>query len=118
MSNVLNRLLTSSQASTTCDLQDIWQALTRIKGEREYASFNATYEARIPDAVACLVKYRETLLTFYDFSAECWCSIRTTKPIESTFGTIRHRAWQAKGCVSSQSTLQLMFKLGCMAETH
>ena len=45
-------------------------------------------------------------------------SIRTTNPIESTFGTIRHRTRQAKGCVSRQSALHMMFKLGCAAETH
>lgn len=118
MGNVLNRLPKSSQASAKRDLQDIWQAATKAKAEREYASFKATYEAKYPDAVECLVKDRETLFTFYDFPAEHWRSIRTTNPIESTFGTIRHRTRQAKGCVSRQSALHMMFKLGCVAESH
>ena len=118
MGNVLNRLPKSSQASAKRDLQDIWQAATKAEAQRAYESFKATYDAKFPDAVACLVKDRETLFTFYDFPAEHWRSIRTTNPIESTFGTIRHRTRQAKGCVSRQSALHMMFKLGCVAETH
>lgn len=118
MSNVLNRLPKSSQAHAKRDMQEIWQAETKAKAEHAYASFKATYDAKYPNAVECLVKDRETLLTFYDFPAEHWRSIRTTNPIESTFGTIRHRTRQAKGCVSRQSALHMMFKLGCVAETH
>lgn len=118
MGNVLNRLPKSSQASAKRDLQDIWQAATKAQAAHAYDAFKATYEAKFPDAVECLVKDRETLFTFYDFPAEHWRSIRTTNPIESTFGTIRHRTRQAKGCVSRQSALHMMFKLGCVAETH
>ena len=118
MGNVLNRLPQSSQPSAKRDLQEIWQAETKAKAQRAYESFKATYDAKFPDAVACLVKDRETLLTFYDFPAEHWRSIRTTNPIESTFGTIRRRTRRAKGCVSRKSALHMMFKLGCVAESH
>ena len=116
--NVLNRLPKSSQASANRDLHDIWQAATKAQVAHAYDAFKATYEAKFPDVVECLVKDRETLFTFYNFPDEHWRSIRTTNPIESTFGTIRHRTRQAKGCVSRQSALHMMFKLGCVAEKH
>ena len=37
--------------------------------------------------------------------------MRTTKPIESTFATIRHRTVRAKGCLSNKTALALVFKL-------
>jgi len=66
--------------------------------------------------VKCLVKDRDSLLTFYDFPAEHWIHIRTTNPIESTFATVRHRSRQAKGCVSRQTMLAMIYKLGMSAE--
>ena len=30
-------------------------------------------------------------LAFYDYPAERWAHLRTAKPIESTFATVRHR---------------------------
>ena len=42
--------------------------------------------------------------------------IRTTNPIESTFATIRHRTDRAKGCVSRNTMLAMIYKLGMSAE--
>ena len=64
----------------------------------------------------CLEKEREELLAFYDFPAQHWESIRTTNPIESTFGTIRHRTKRSKGCLSREGMLHMIFKLGQCAE--
>ncbi|MCU7899549.1 MAG: IS256 family transposase, partial [Candidatus Thiodiazotropha sp. (ex Lucinoma aequizonata)] len=43
-------------------------------------------------------------------------SIRTSNPIESTFGTIRHWTKRSKGCLSRDSMLHMMFKPGLCAE--
>ncbi len=55
-------------------------------------------------------------MTFYDFPAVHWQHLRTTNPIESTFATIRHRTTRTKGCVTRDSMLHMMFKLGECAE--
>ena len=75
-------------------------------------------EAKFPDAVECPTRDRDTLMTFFDFPAEHGRSVRTTNPIESTFGTVRHRTRRAKGCVSRDRALHMIFKLGSVAETH
>jgi putative transposase len=64
----------------------------------------------------CLQKDREELLAFYDYPAQHWQSIRSSNPIESTFGTIRHRTKRAKGCLSRDGMLHMMFKLSQCAE--
>ncbi len=88
----------------------------RKKAERVFDRFLATYEPKYPKATTCLLKDRDQLLAFYDFPAKHWQSLRTTNPIESTFATIRHRTARNKGCVTRDSLLHMLFKLGQCAE--
>ena len=54
---------------------------------------------------------------FYDFPGVHWTHIRTTNVIESAFfATIRHRSSRAKGCVTRQSMLSMIYKMGMSAE--
>jgi transposase-like protein len=65
----------------------------------------------------CLHKDPDELLAFYAFPAQHWQSIRTTNPIESTFGTIRHRTKRSKGCLTRDGImLHMIFKLGQCAQ--
>ncbi|MFE8073536.1 IS256 family transposase [Marinobacteraceae bacterium S3BR75-40.1] len=114
--NVLNRLPKSSQPRAKRALHDIWQAETRADAEKAFDTFIKTYEAKYPKVAECLLKDHEELMTFYDFPAKHWQSIRTTNPIESTFGTIRHRTKRSKSCLSRDGMLHMMFKLGMCAE--
>jgi putative transposase len=114
--NVLNTLPKSAQPKAKQSLHAIWQAETKAEAEKAFDLFIDTYEAKYPKASACLHKDREELMAFYDFPAQHWQSIRTTNPIESTFGTIRHRTRRSKGCLSRDGMLHMMFKLGQCAE--
>jgi putative transposase len=114
--NVLNKLPKSSQPKAKQALHDIWQAETKAEAEKAFDLFTLTYEAKYPKAAECILKDREELLAFYDYPAQHWQSIRTSNPIESTFGTIRHRTKRAKGCLSRTGMLHMMFKLGECAQ--
>jgi transposase-like protein len=116
--NVLNALPKSVQPKAKSALHDIWQAATREDAERAFDQFIVTYEAKYPKATACLLKDRDSLMTFYEFPAVHWQHLRTTNPIESTFATIRHRTTRTKGCVTRDSMLHMMFKLGECAEKN
>ncbi len=116
VANVLNYLPKGVQAKAKQALQEIWMAEDRASATQAFDHFVETYQAKYPKAVACLEKDREALLAFYDFPAEHWVHIRTTNPIESTFATIRHRADQTKGCVSRNTMLAMIYKLGMSAE--
>ncbi len=109
--NVLNYLPKAKKA-----LQEIWMAEERASAHKAFDHFAEVYRAKYPKAVACLEKDREALLAFYDFPAEHWVHIRTTNPIESTFATIRHRTDRTKGCVSRNTMLAMIYKLGMSAE--
>ena len=114
--NVLNCLPKSLQAKAKQSLHAIWQAATRDEAEKAFDLFLRTYEPKYPKATLCLQKDRDELMAFYDFPAQHWQSIRTSNPIESTFGTIRHRTKRSKGCLSRDGMLHMMFKLGMCAE--
>jgi len=114
--NVLNCLPKSAQAKAKQALHAIWQAETQVDAEKAFDLFIKTYEPKYPKAGICLQKDREELMAFYHFPAQHWQSIRTSNPIESTFGTIRHRTKRSKGCLSRDGMLHMMFKLGLCAE--
>lgn len=114
--NVLNALPKSVQPKAKQALHEIWQAETKAAATHAFARFLKTYEAKYPKATACLEKDRDELLTFYAFPASHWQSLRTTNPIESTFGTIRHRTMRTKGCLTRDGMLHMMYKLGRCAE--
>ena len=114
--NVLNYLPKGAQAKAKKALQEIWMAEDRASAHKAFDHFVQVYQAKYPKAAACLEKDREALLAFYDFPAEHWVHIRTTNPIESTFATIRHRTDRAKGCVSRNTMLTMIYKLGMSAE--
>lgn len=116
--NVLNALPKSVHPKAKRALHAIWQAATRQEADRAFDQFIVTYEPKYPKATACLLKDQDALLTFYDFPARHWQSVRTTNPIESTFATIRHRTARTKGCVTRDSLLHMMFKLGQCAENN
>lgn len=116
--NVLNCLPKSLQPKAKQALHEIWQANTREDAEKAFDLFLKTYEPKYPKAALCLEKDRDELMAFYDFPAQHWQSIRTSNPIESTFGTIRHRTKRSKGCLSRDGMLHMMFKLGQCAQKN
>jgi transposase-like protein len=116
--NVLNAAPKSVQPKMKQALHDIWQAATRDEAESAFEKFERMYEPKYPKAVRCLQKDRDELMAFYDFPAQHWQSLRTTNPIESTFGTIRHRTKRSKGCLSRDGMLHMIYKLGECAEKN
>lgn len=116
--NVLNCVPKSVQPKVKTALHDIWQADTKENAEAAFDQFEELFEAKYPKAVQCLQKDREELMAFYDFPAQHWQSLRTTNPIESTFSTIRHRTKRAKGCLTRDGMLHMIFKLGQCAQKN
>jgi putative transposase len=109
--NVLDKLPQSVQPAAKQDLREIWQAPDRATAEAAVATFAEKYAAKYEKAVACLIKDRDALLTFYDFPAEHWDHLRTSNPIESVFATVRHRTIRTKGALSQDTARLMVFKL-------
>lgn len=114
--NVLNYLPKAGQAKAKQGLREIWMAESRAAAESAFDDFMERYEDKYPKAVDCLARDRDELLAFYDFPAVHWTHIRTTNVNESAFATIRHRSSRAKGCVTRQTMLSMIYKMGMSAE--
>ena len=93
-------------------------APTRKEAYQAFDYFIKLHEAKYPKATECLQKDKDELLAFYDFPAEHWVHIRTTNPIESTFASVRHRTYKAKGAFSRTTITTMVFKLCDNAEKH
>jgi putative transposase len=100
------------------ELKEIHNSGTIADANVEFDKFINKYQAKWPKAVECLQKDRYELLTFYQFPAEHWESIRTTNPIESSFATIRHRTKRSKNCLTRTGALSMIFKLAQAAENN
>jgi putative transposase len=109
--NVMDKLPQSVQPAAKRDPREIWTAPDRATAETAIATFAEKYGAKYEKAVACLLKDRDALLTFYEFPAEHWDHLRTTNPIESVFATVRHRTVRTKGALSQDTARLMVFKL-------
>ena len=78
--NVLDKLAHGQQVSGKKMLHEIWMAATKQDALKALGKFAATYQAKFPKAVECLLKDQEELLAFYDFPAEHWRHLRTEQP--------------------------------------
>jgi transposase-like protein len=116
--NVLNKLPRGQQVSAKNILHEIWMSATKEHAIKAMEKFVATYHAKYPKAVECLIKDKEELLAFYDFPAEHWQHLRTSNPIESTFATVRLRTSKTKGAGSRVACLAMAFKLVESAQNH
>lgn len=109
--NVLDKLPKSVQPNAHRDLREIWQAPSRAAAEAAMTTFAEKYAPKYQKAVDCLLKDRDTLLTFFDFPAEHFVHLRTSNPIESVFSTVRHRTVRMKGALSQDTARLMVFKL-------
>ncbi len=106
--NVLNKRPKSLRGKG--HLQDIWMAETRADAAAAFDFSIQAYGAIYDKAVACLIKDRDRLLSFYDLPAAHWRHLRSTNPIESTFATVRPGTATTKGCLSRKTALAMVFK--------
>ena len=93
------------------DLREIWLSPNHDAAEAAMTTFVEKYTPKYDKAVDCLIKDRETLLTFFDFPADHWIHLRTSNPIESVFATVRHRTVRMKGALSQDTARLMVFKL-------
>lgn len=111
IANVLGALPKSAHPGAKKALAEIWNAEDKTHAHAAVKAFETTYGARFDRAVFKITDDLEELLAFYDYPAEHWVHLRTTNPIESTFGTVRHRTKVTRGPGSRAAGLAMAFKL-------
>jgi transposase-like protein len=114
--NVLDKLPKRLQPRAKKLLHEIFQAESKTMAEEQVEIFKREYGERYPKAVASLTKDEATMLTFYDFPAAHWQTIRSTNVIESAFATVRLRQRVTKGAGTRTRGLTMAYQLLAMAE--
>src|SRR6202158_1687974 len=109
--NVLDKLPKSMQPNALKDLREIWLSPSRGQPEAAMPTFAEKSAPKHDKAVKCLIKARQTMLTFFDLPADHWDHLRTSNPIESVFATVRHRTVRMKGALSQDTARLMVFKL-------
>jgi len=116
LANVLDKLPQRLQPRAKRALHEMMYAACRTDCAAARSRFEAEYQAKYPRAVESLTANWERLVTFFDFPAEHWKHLRTTKVIESPFATVRLRERATKGAGSRTKGLLMAFKLLDMAQ--
>ena len=111
IANVLGALPKSAHPGAKKALAEIWNAEDKNHARAASKAFDAAYGAKFPKAVAKITDDLEELLAVYDYPAEHWVHLRTTNPIESTFGAVRHRTKITRGPGSKAAGLAMAYKL-------
>jgi transposase-like protein len=114
--NVLDKLPRRLQPRVKKHLHEIFQAETKEVAQEQVEAFQREYGDRYPKAVASLLRDEEKLLTYYDFPAAHWQTIRSTNVIESAFATVRLRQRVTKGAGSRARGLAMAHQLLAMAQ--
>jgi putative transposase len=108
---VLDQRPTGALLKAKAAWHDISGAATRAEAEQAFDLVVKTSQAQAPKPREGLVKDREVLLTFSDFSAEHWVHLRTTNPLASVCSRVRLRPAKTKGKGSRVACLTRVFKL-------
>ena len=111
IANVLDKLPKRIQPKAKQLLHEMMYAETQGEALALRKNFASHFELKHEKAIVCLQKDWNELMTFYDFPAENWTSIRTTNPIESSFATVKLRTKVTKGDGNASTACTMAFKL-------
>ena len=109
--NLLNCFPKSMHEKVKENIHNISMAENKKAAEKAFDYFIDCYQDKYPKAAACLEKDRDSLLSFFDFPAKHWVSIRSTNVIESVFATVKLRTAKTRGCLSRTTGFTMVFKL-------
>lgn len=109
--NILDKLPKALHSKAKSMLHEIYYAPSEAEARKAVEAFKKTFEAKYYQAVECLMKDLDKLLTFYQFPAEHWSHIRSSNAIESTFSTVRLRTKKMRGCGNRETIKVMVFKL-------
>ena len=97
IANVLNKLPKRVQPEAKRLLHEMMKAPDKKSAELAKKNFDDVFGDKYEKATKCLNKDWEKLITFFNYPAKHWTSLRTTNPIESAFATVKLRTKSTKG---------------------
>lgn len=109
LANVLGYVPKAQQETVEPELKAIFYQPNREQAEQAWAAFCEKYEKLYPTAVDCLKRDGAACLTFYDFPAAHWKTIRTTNIIERLFEEVKKRSHKMNAPFRNEASCLLLF---------
>jgi transposase-like protein len=107
--NVSDKLRKRDQEQCINEARGIYSANNRSEAIQEYRSWAKKWRPISPDAVKCLERDLEELLSFYSCPKEMWKKLRTTNVIERAFREVRRRTRPMTCFNNSQSIERIVY---------
>ena len=89
--NVMGRLRVKQRSACLRQLRAVYQANTETEARAKYQTWAAAWRGEAPEAVACVEKDLEELLSFFAEGINMAIKLRTTNAIERCFREVRRR---------------------------
>jgi transposase-like protein len=111
LENLLAKAPKHCHAELKRDYAAITHAENRAAAEKAYAAFCRKWQPLVPEVVVSLEEAGRELLTFYNFPAAMWKSLRTTNLIERINEEFRRRTKTQGSFPTEAAALTLLFGL-------
>jgi putative transposase len=89
--NVAGKVRRKNQDECLAGMKKIYNQDNRQEAIKVYRKWEERWKSEEPEAVACVAKDLEEMLTFYSMPKEHWKKVRTTNLIERIFREVRRR---------------------------
>jgi len=116
--NVLAKVPRKLKQAVADDLRTIFYASSREKAQRAFADFQARWCKELPSAVSCLERSIDACLTFFDFPADEWISLRTTNIIERLNKEFKRRTKTMEILAGEAACYRLLAFISLKMELH
>jgi putative transposase len=107
--NVSDKLRKRHQEQCIREARAIYNAENKSEAARAYRAWAKTWRSVSPNAVKCLERDLEELLSFYSCPKEMWIKLRTTNVIERAFREVRRRTRPMTCFNNSQSIERIVY---------
>ena len=109
MRNVAAKLPRKHQDACLAEAKTIYQAHTRREAVLRFRLWAAQWRDIAPNAVWCIERNLDELLSFLDCPQDHWKKVRTTNPIERAFREVRRRTRPMSCFQNSNSIERIIF---------
>jgi len=116
--NVLAKVPRKLKKTVAADLRSIFYAPSREKALEQFNTFKEKWSKDLPSAVGCLEKSIDSCLTFFDFPADEWISLRTTNIIERLNKEFKRRTKPMEIVAGEHACYRLLAFISLKMELH
>ena len=116
--NVIAKVPKKLKKDVADDLRSIFYAPSREKALGHFDLFKEKWRKDLPSAVNCLEKSIDCCLTFFDFPADEWISLRTTNIIERLNKEFKRRTKPMEIVAGEHACYRLLAFISLKMELH